>query len=212
MKKTKEKILATALKLFNQEGLANIKLRRIATEMGISQGNLNYHFKKRSDIVEGLYFQLLELMDKGMDAYIQDKITLKTLFVHSKHLINNFYDYRFFMLDFVHIMRGHPKVNEHYKTVRALRKEQFLALFHLLFERKIFRPEDFDGEWLHLHQRATIMCDFWISSAVVEEELNLKLVDKYTWILFESFYPYLTEVGKKDFLSLRDQKMSHLLP
>jgi hypothetical protein len=38
MKKTKEKILDTALRLFNQEGLANIKLRRIATEMGISQG------------------------------------------------------------------------------------------------------------------------------------------------------------------------------
>ena len=56
MKDTKEIIINTALKLFNTEGLSKVTLRTIANKMGISQGNLNYHFKKRDDIIEALYF------------------------------------------------------------------------------------------------------------------------------------------------------------
>ena len=61
--KTRDKILQTALNLFNQHGVPNVTLRRIAAEMFISQGNLNYHFKHREDIIEALYFQLLETFE-----------------------------------------------------------------------------------------------------------------------------------------------------
>jgi hypothetical protein len=156
--------------------------------------------------VEALYFQLLELMNQGMAGYIQEELNLSTIFTHSRNMMMHFYDYRFFMLDFVQIMRLHPRVNEHYKGVRALRQQQFIALFQLLAEADLFRAEEFEDEWLHLHQRTTIIGDFWLSSAVVEEELKLELVDKYVWILFEGFYPYLTESGKTEFKLMKSSR------
>jgi AcrR family transcriptional regulator len=38
--KTRDRILEKALDLFNREGLAKISANRIASEMGISPGNL----------------------------------------------------------------------------------------------------------------------------------------------------------------------------
>ena len=66
MKNTKDRILDTSLELFNSLGLSKVTLRTIANKMGISQGNLNYHFKKREEIIETLYFQLVQNIDNSM--------------------------------------------------------------------------------------------------------------------------------------------------
>ena len=63
MSETKLKIIKQALLLFNNNGTANVSLRAIAKETGISIGNLQYHFKKREDIIEALYFQLVDKID-----------------------------------------------------------------------------------------------------------------------------------------------------
>jgi len=54
---TREAILQTSQKLFNERGVYNVTLRQIATETNMSQGNLNYHFKKREDILKELFSQ-----------------------------------------------------------------------------------------------------------------------------------------------------------
>lgn len=55
---TRDRILETALDLFNQEGLARISTNRIAFEIGISPGNLYYHFKSKTLLVEALFRRL----------------------------------------------------------------------------------------------------------------------------------------------------------
>src|SRR3990167_2717606 len=72
--KTRDKILQTALQLFNQWGVPNVTLRRIAAEMGISQGNLNYYFKKREDIIEALFGQLMVTFEEEKAKLNTDSI------------------------------------------------------------------------------------------------------------------------------------------
>lgn len=52
---TKEKILATALELFNEQGIDVITIRHIAKEMGISHSNIQYYFKNADDIITTIY-------------------------------------------------------------------------------------------------------------------------------------------------------------
>ncbi|HED09125.1 MAG TPA: TetR/AcrR family transcriptional regulator, partial [Caldithrix abyssi] len=80
MKDTREKILHTALTLFNRQGLPRVTLRAIAKEMGISQGNLNYHYKKRDEIIEALYFQLVARIDMEMEKSAGEESPLEQLF------------------------------------------------------------------------------------------------------------------------------------
>lgn len=199
MKKTKHFILDTSLRLFNQHGLAKTTLRTIAKEMNISQGNLNYHFKKREDIIEMLYFQLVAKMDESIKASQEGPFKMKTMYDQFKITMTNFYEYRFFMLDFVTVMRAHEKIRAHYNELVKLRKNQFLGIFSFLTKLGIIRKEEFSGEYESLNDRLQILGDFWLSSEIVKNDLTPKAIEKYANIIFQSFYPYLTAKGKKEY-------------
>ena len=54
---THNRILATALRLFNQSGTAAVSTNHIADALGISPGNLYYHFRNKEAIIRALFEQ-----------------------------------------------------------------------------------------------------------------------------------------------------------
>ena len=62
---TRERILDTAVELFNREGTRAVTTNHIAAAMGISPGNLYYHFRSKADIIRAIY----DRMDRyGMEG------------------------------------------------------------------------------------------------------------------------------------------------
>jgi len=59
--KTRDKIIDTAIRLFNARGTKAISTNHIAAATGISPGNLYYHFRNKEDIIRAFFEQ--------MDAY-----------------------------------------------------------------------------------------------------------------------------------------------
>lgn len=205
MKNTKELILNTALELFNSEGLSKVTLRTIANKMKISQGNLNYHFKKRDEIIETLYFRLVNNIDEKMSKNENKSIELATLFLLSVTIMERFYEYRFFLLDFVQIMRENNKIRAHYLQLSKKREAQFLMLFNFLVEDEVLQKEVLPNEYLFLYKRFQILGDFWISSAeVTNAQLSKKMILEYSHIINQSIFPYLTDKGKKAYAKLVD--------
>lgn len=51
---TRDRVLAAAKRLFTERGYNNVSMGDIAAELGMSKGNLTYHFKHKEDIVEAL--------------------------------------------------------------------------------------------------------------------------------------------------------------
>lgn len=203
MKNTKARILQTALHLFNDLGLPKVTLRTIAKEMGISQGNLNYHFKKREDILEALYHDLVAKIDQLMESMQGSVFSLQHLYDQQAVMMEHFFEYRFFMLDFVQIMREHANIKNHYTQLTELRILQFQGLIQALVELELMRPGEIEDEYKHFHIRLQILNDFWLSSAITTKTLSKALIPTYSMALFRELYPYLTPKGKTAFQAIK---------
>ena len=203
MKNTKDRILDTSLELFNSLGLSKVTLRTIANKMGISQGNLNYHFKKREEIIETLYFQLVQNIDNSMLGIEKSKNPFQLLVSISQVMMTNFNDYRFFLLDFVQITREHKKIRIHYAELTKQREQQFSILFNLLIENDLMRKELLPNEYKNLYKRFQILSNFWISDAeTLNSKITRKTISIYLEILTQAIFPYLTSKGQKEYHSI----------
>lgn len=58
IKPTKQRIINAAITLYNVQGVNNTTLKHIADSVGMSVGNLAYHFSNHEYIIEEIYRQL----------------------------------------------------------------------------------------------------------------------------------------------------------
>lgn len=199
MSATKEKILDTALELFNEQGINAITVRHIAQAMGISHGNLQYHFANTDLIIQALYDRLADRFDELLQAapaQLTDELSAFRKGVEASYQL--IYTYRFIFLHFVEIGRRLPAITKHYKENLKKRKPQFMQLFGIMQQKGIFR-KDIPAEVLDLfiHQ-VFIVSDFWLSSNEITLQLSgKKALDYYNKIFWNMFYPYLTAKGLK---------------
>ncbi len=198
MNATKHKILITSLRLFNDRGISDVSLRTIADAAKISVGNLQYHFKKREDIVEALYFQLVEKIDAI--AIMNSDSLLASFLSISKAMISILFEYHFFLLDFPTITRRNQTIKLHYAALSKRRAQAILGFVDVLIEHGLFRPEVLKNEYLHLYKRTEVLSNFWFSSVLIEGEvLSEECVEDYVLVVRQSIYPYLTEEGKLEY-------------
>lgn len=198
MNVTKQKILLTSLKLFNTHGVSNVSLRAIADEVGISVGNLQYHFKKREAIIEALYFGLVEKIDHII--FVNTDELLKSVLNISTEMIRILYEHHFFLLDFITITRNNKKIKKHYAELSKQREVSFLKIIEILIENDLFRVELLKNEYCGLFKRIEVISNFWFSSILIQEDtLSKASIEEYSLLISQSFYPYLTDKAKEEY-------------
>lgn len=135
---TKRKILDKALELFNENGLANVTLRQIALELEISQGNLNYHFKKKEELIEFLYF---ELFQQGEENEREIRNFTMSDFLRSYIAgMEQLYTYRFLLLDMEQVFREIPSLRDHFILISKFRDEAYTKAYLLGVACGVFKP------------------------------------------------------------------------
>lgn len=97
-RRTAERILEVTLELFNRFGEPNVSTTLISSELGISPGNLYYHYPAKDELINALFERyersLGELLDAGGDVRdVEDA----WFFLHS--LFELIWGYRFLYRD-----------------------------------------------------------------------------------------------------------------
>lgn len=131
--KTRDRILECALQLFNTKGEPNVSTLEIANELGISPGNLYYHFHGKEPLVLGLFerFQaeLSPLLDPPADAQLAPEDYW--LFLHL--IVERLAQYRFLFQDLSNLAGRLPKLA---KGIRQLLNALKRTLASLLAQLK----------------------------------------------------------------------------
>jgi AcrR family transcriptional regulator len=117
-RKTRDRILQTSLALFNQDGLAGVSTHRIAAELGISPGNLHYHFRTKALIVTWLFRHFEERFAPCIDA--SASVTALDDLWLSLHLTFEAIDeYRFIYRDIEYLLREVPELQPRAQALTA---------------------------------------------------------------------------------------------
>ena len=107
----KLEILESARKLFNESNTQAVTTNHIAKAMGISPGNLHYHYKNREEIIRLLYTQMREKMTLSIDELPK---TLSELSEHQKILIGIQWEYRFFFREILFLFSRDTTLEKQY--------------------------------------------------------------------------------------------------
>jgi AcrR family transcriptional regulator len=98
-RRTRERILSTALALFNHAGEPHVTTADIADEMNISPGNLYYHFRNKDDIIGELYAALEASVRPLLAPPAGRAPTIEDLWLFLHLLFERMGEYRFFYRD-----------------------------------------------------------------------------------------------------------------
>lgn len=95
---TYQRIIESALVLFNEEGERNISTNHIAAHLGISPGNLYYHFRNKDEIIIQLFKRYSEallhyLQEAELPSNVEDSIN------YMSGIYNVMWEYRFLFSD-----------------------------------------------------------------------------------------------------------------
>lgn len=97
--KTRDKIIQIALEFFNKKGYANVGVREIARSLGISPGNLSYHFSKKEDILFVLAKQHSLTNDRSFEDFLEKEATLENFLFLMMRILKSQYLHRGALLE-----------------------------------------------------------------------------------------------------------------
>ena len=111
----RDRILSASVELFNQAGVVAVTTTHIAANLGISPGNLYFHFRNKEEIIRELFDRMCNetyeiwMPDNRTDAHGSPL----ELIERSYEL---YWNYRFFHREMYHLRRKDPVLARKWKT------------------------------------------------------------------------------------------------
>lgn len=198
--KTKDRILQTSLLLFNEEGEPNVTTVDVANEMGISPGNLYYHFRGKEVIIEDIYDQFDREMTDILTAPIQKTIGMEDSWFYLYVVFEHIYQYRFLYYNLSDVMQRYEKIQRRFKRLLKLKVNTTKTLCRDLEKHELLR-EIKDGELEVLVNQIVMTVIYWFSFNSVSDRHYKNpeiLMHEGVFQVMSLLAPYLQE-HKKDF-------------
>ena len=198
--KTRERILKTALKMFNERGIHGVGVRDIARQLEMSPGNLQYHFKKKEDLVVAL-IEEWHAFNSGLQVSVPpEKVTLRTVYELTLAAYRNHIRYRGVILSYPEAVAHSPrlrKLEDRLEQARARRSDRALGL---LVENGILDGEKIKPRVRYLAEQGALLGRFWLPAAVIKRG-NRRLqreAEHHARLSMLLLEPYLTPRGRSE--------------
>jgi len=158
--KTRDRILKTSLALFNSEGEAQVSTIDIAAVLGISPGNLYYHFKGKEAIIDALFDAFEVEMRQVLSAPIEKPLSLEDNWIFVYIIFEEINDFRFFYEGMASILERCPSLRPRLARLLALKKSTTLAVLDSLAAQRLVAFHA--GEKEQLADRIAAHLTFWL--------------------------------------------------
>jgi len=160
-RRTRERILDTALTMFNAQGEPNVTTNHIADELEISPGNLYYHFRNKDDIVEHLFTAYEARMDQALAVPADRLPNLEDVWLQLHLVFECMWDYRFLYRDLVDILSRNRKLKLHFARMLNRAATSANDVLKGLAEASILRSGP--AEIRAIAENVLLITTFWLN-------------------------------------------------
>ncbi|MEY8247110.1 MAG: TetR/AcrR family transcriptional regulator, partial [Bermanella sp.] len=207
--KTRDRITQASLALFNQQGERNVTTNHIASHLGMSPGNLYYHFKNKQQIIFDIYLVYERLVGVHLSVPNDRPLVINDKLVYLREIFQGLWDYRFIHRDLQHLLQNDDELRKRYNAFfkRCLSSTQ--DIYFGLRDAGILSASDEELRALALNSwiLVTSWFDFIHSNLLVEEgqEELRELLNAGIYQIFAMERPYLTDAFREPVAELAEQ-------
>jgi AcrR family transcriptional regulator len=165
-RQTAERIVASALGLFNRFGEPNVAATMVAADLGISPGNLYYHYPGKEDIVNHLFGKYLDDLQALLPA-AQDVKDLEDAWFFMHSLFELVWRYRFLYRDLNDLLSKYRQLEQQVKQVLADKHASFLRLLKRMTDQGLLTQNATERD--SSATQMLVMLTWWLSYEYVRD-------------------------------------------
>jgi AcrR family transcriptional regulator len=159
--RTRQRILAESLRLFNEEGEANVTTGAIAAALGISPGNLYYHFRNKEEIVEQLFRRFEERMDVEPAIAADAPGAIEDLWLYLHLMLEAIWEFRFLYRNLDDLTARNRKLRGHFNRMAERKLAAVVSLCERLVAARAMRA---GAEEIHaLARNVLVVATYWLN-------------------------------------------------
>jgi AcrR family transcriptional regulator len=165
--KTPDRILASALRLFNEQGTAAVSTNHIAEALGMSPGNLYYHFRNKEEIIRALFEQQFARADALYQLPADRLPTLDNLkqLVQATFVMS--WEFRFIYRELIALLRRDEQLQQRWVEVRARGFAGFGELVEIFVAAGVLRAPETPEALQRIAELCWLISEFWLASVEV---------------------------------------------
>ena len=163
-RRTRERIVETALSLFNQFGAPNVTTTVIADELDISPGNLYYHFSNKDEIVNTILAAFEREIEDTLAAPASGDsrvVGIEDVWLFLHLLFEIIWKYRFFYRDLTSLVTENRTLEVHFKQILAHKVDTARRLCEGLVRGRELEVND--RELAALSSNMVLVATYWLS-------------------------------------------------
>ena len=165
-RRTAERILEVTLELFNRFGEPNVSTTLISAELGISPGNLYYHYPAKDELINSLLDRYETALHELLDASegVRD-VEDAWFFMHS--LFELIWQYRFLYRDLNDLLSKNRKLETHFQRVIEHKTRSVKALLNSMVRHRAMTMDTREAE--PTATSMVVVLTYWLSFEYVRD-------------------------------------------
>ena len=196
---TRDKIKFHCIKLFNKRGYGSVNLMEIAQSLGISRGNLTYHFKTKEDLLLDICADMWRMMEveRSKSRQLPSFENLHNEFQRVQKFQR---EYAFIFLD-THVI-NHDIVKKKFSELSKQVLNDNKAAIAFSIEIGHMKKEPSPGLYDHISLISWMLSFFSLAQERILEEMSIEDLEKVIWNIM---MPHFTDKGLKAFIKFFGQ-------
>ncbi len=189
--RTKNNILQKAIELFNEVGTASISMNALAEALGISAGNLQYHYRNKDEIIRAILEEMFKQFDVVYEP-TQEPFTLDTLRRLMRLNFDIVWKYRFFFRELSALLRHDKLLARRFREIQEQRLTDQENIIKRLAAsggvRAALRPDELHNVVLI----GWVLGNTWLSYIEsTGQKINEAALEQAVEVMVQHYKPYL---------------------